>query len=437
MAPASLLPQTYPKTQFEKASSLAAPMNRLLDRVASDGDWLTKVLEGSAASDPDFTGRLLSLHNKIRKKTGPQSSKARLGVIRSDYMLSNSVIKQIELNTIASSFGGLSTRISKMHAYLIRRFDLDFEGRRQPENDKLIDSLAESLFVAHEDYLSKNGIESAVIIFVVQEGESNTSDQNILEAALYSNHGVRVERRTLQQIFSEAKADDYSKILTLNGEDVSVCYFRSGYAPKDYEVETDKAWKARETMEESRSVMCPTLGYQLAGTKKVQQELERDGGVERFCEDEEEIRRIREVFAGLWALGEGMTKEDKKAAAEAMVSPEKFVMKPQREGGGYNFYGQQIKEKMEEAGGAENLDEFILMERLEPPKQDATLLRGGRVEGRGPSISELGIFACIYVSEDGEEMVNDYSGYLLRTKFDGVDEGGVASGFATLSSIVL
>ena len=67
-------------------------------------------------------------------------------------------ITQIELNTIASSFGGLSTRISKMHAHLIRRFDLDFEGRRQPENDKLIDSLAESLFVAHEDYLSKNGI---------------------------------------------------------------------------------------------------------------------------------------------------------------------------------------------------------------------------------------------------------------------------------------
>lgn len=75
------------------------------------------------------------------------------------------------------------------------------------------------------------------------------------------------------------------------------------------------------------------------------------------------------------------------------------------------------------------------MERLNPPKQDATLLRGGEVEGRGPSLSELGIFSSVFVNEDGEELVNEYDGYLLRTKFDGVDEGGVASGFATLSSI--
>lgn len=41
------------------------------------------------------------------------------------------------------------------------------------------------------------------------------------------------------------------------------------------------------------------------------------------------------MFAGLWALGgEGEIKTD------VIEHPEKYVMKPQREGGGNNLYGQ-------------------------------------------------------------------------------------------------
>merc|ERR1712176_1130803 len=93
------------------------------------------------------------------------------------------------------------------------------------------------------------------------------------------------------------------------------------------------------------------------------------------------------------------------------------------------------------------LGEFILMERLFPPQQQAILLRSGRVEGAGASVSELGCFGTILVAGEKEEekeeakqqqeamiIHNKYSGFLLRTKFANVDEGGVASGFATLSS---
>jgi glutathione synthase len=87
------------------------------------------------------------------------------------------------------------------------------------------------------------------------------------------------------------------------------------------------------------------------------------------------------------------------------------------------------------------------MERLFPPQQNAILLRGGNVEGMGPTISELGCFGTILVAgQDAETATatgaaatstvihNEYAGFLLRTKFSNVDEGGVASGFATLSS---
>jgi hypothetical protein len=51
------------------------------------------------------------------------------------------------------------------------------------------------------------------------------------------------------------------------------------------------------------------------------------------------------------------------------------------------------------------------------------------------SISILVIcFGTILATEDSGIVHNDYGGFLLRTKFSGVDEGGVASGFATLSS---
>ena len=82
----------------------------------------------------------------------------------------------------------------------------------------------------------------------------------------------------------------------------------------------------------------------------------------------------------------------------------------------------------------EKLAEYILMQRLFPPQQRAILLRGGKVEGSGDSVSELGCYGTIVADPEGKVLHNEYAGYLLRTKFSNVDEGGVASGFATLSS---
>jgi len=42
-----------------------------------------------------------------------------------------------------------------------------------------------------------------------------------------------------------------------------------GYTPTDYPSASDDEWKARILVERSAAVKCPTLGYQLAGTKKV------------------------------------------------------------------------------------------------------------------------------------------------------------------------
>jgi hypothetical protein len=137
--------------------------------------------------------------------------------------------------------------------------------------------------------------------------------------------------------------------------------------------------------------------------------------------------------------------EDLAAIQDAMSGGHgRYVLKPQREGGGYNFYGLELAKKLQDNihTSAETLQlvldkklsEYILMERLFPPQQKVVLLRAGRVEGSGDSVSELGCFGAIVASPDGEVVHNEYAGFLLRTKFSNVDEGGVNSGFATLSS---
>ena len=279
---------------------------------------------------------------------------------------------------------------------------------------------------------------------------------------------------SLAETFEKVRLEEESGRLLLDVDDggshckqqeITLVYLRAGYAPTDYPsgYNTDDGsgieWLARERLERSRATKCPCLGYHLAGTKKVQQEWARKGCVERFFENDGssssgvvgDAAFIRTAFAGLYSLGADANEQDIQAVYDVLLhgGEGRYVLKPQREGGGYNYYGAKLAEKLREhcsvvdntEGGEEKsiklsptLSEFILMERLFPPQQQAILLRNGQVEGTGMTISELGCFGTIVATAEGDVIHNEYAGFLLRTKFSGVDEGGVASGFATLSS---
>jgi len=61
-------------------------------------------------------------------------------------------------------------------------------------------------------------------------------------------------------------------------------------------------WEVRLMFERSRAVKCPSIALQLAGCKKVQQELAAPGAVERFIKDRDVCDRIRNTFAGQYTL---------------------------------------------------------------------------------------------------------------------------------------
>lgn len=76
---------------------------------------------------------------------------------------------------------------------------------------------------------------------------------------------------------------------------VSVAYYRAGYTPDDYPSECE--WGARAMIESSAATKCPTVGYQLTGTKKIQQVLCERGILEKFLTSSDS-QMLRKCFAG-------------------------------------------------------------------------------------------------------------------------------------------
>ncbi|EOD07778.1 glutathione synthetase, partial [Emiliania huxleyi CCMP1516] len=124
-APCSLLPYPWPSELFEQSRALAVPFNALVDRVARDVDWLHAATRSVVKQDA-FTGRLLQLSESVHAE-GP-TQPLQLGIYRSDYMVHQPpggappLLRQVELNTISSSFGSLSGKLSAMHAELLPRW---------------------------------------------------------------------------------------------------------------------------------------------------------------------------------------------------------------------------------------------------------------------------------------------------------------------------
>ena len=100
--------------------------------------------------------------------------------------------------------------------------------------------LAHAIATAHDEYLRQRAkrVSSSPygvsVVMVVQAGEKNIGDQKMLEAALWSNHQVRLRRATLAEVATQGALDDDGALVLGGGlgdnsmVEVSVAYFRAG-----------------------------------------------------------------------------------------------------------------------------------------------------------------------------------------------------------------
>ncbi|RFU25251.1 hypothetical protein B7463_g11089, partial [Scytalidium lignicola] len=457
-APVTLFPSPFPRVCFEQARYIQKTYNQLYASISQDEEFLIDVVQDIIEVD-EFISELWKVHLKVKEEGYAQSLS--LGLFRSDYMVhqgaekTTPTIKQVEFNTIASSFGGLSSQTSSLHKYLsasnysllenyvpVGTLDL-------PEN-RSTRGLAAGLGFAFDAYVKSASSQDCCILFVVQSPERNIFDQRHLEYELKQQKpGLPVFRLAFSEILIHTSISESPKCqllyhLPTNRSkifEVAVVYFRAGYGPQDYPDESN--WRGRFQIERSHAIKCPSILTQLAGAKKVQQVLATPISpssvpiLDRFIPSSNPERsKLEETFTNIYPFDESPAGLE---ARKIALDPEKckgYVLKPQREGGGNNIYRSSIPPFLKSLPET-HWKSYILMEIITPPPVRNLILRNGAIE-KGGVICELGIYGtCLWDQKSKEILHSEEAGYLLRTKGDKSEEGGVAAGFGCMDSVRL
>ena len=382
-----------------------------------------------------FTARLVqAVSNVYQEGKKDVAEDIRLHLIRNDFMITggDSRILQVEINTVSVGFAGMIERLSVLHKSNLRQFypQIQFE---LPFNNPCT-SFAKAIADAVSLNNSKWNRAGATVLFVVEEGEKNYVDQYALEYRITVNHDLTVIRRTLTELADECTMND-DGVLFVGEHEIALVYFRSGYDPKHYPSENE--WSVRELIECSRSVKVPSVLGQLAGTKKVQQLWFEDQGshLRRFGLSETEVHSMMSVFAV-----QADPAIDEQTRERAIEQPDAWILKPQREGGGHNLHGDDLKIALQTLSPGE-LSQYVLMERMLPEPSPALVIDSAATMEAGnivpmvipEAVCELGIFSYFLPQLN----VNETCGHLIRTKDKDTREGGVNMGYAYLDTLFL
>lgn len=415
-APFSLEPFSITSDRLNAIRESTPVFNELMIHVGKDTDFLNESLEKAAKTD-GFIRRLLQILNLHK-------GSHHLQISRNDFLFTedaespeDNFPKQVEFNTISNSFIFLTKPAFLLHRYI---YSEDPEVERLVFNDpceEAVDAIAEVF-----EYYGK---PDARLLMVIQQEEQNLFDQRGLEYRLLEKYGIHTVRKTMGEVARQGSLKDGH--LRIEGDTIALVYYRAAYTPNDYRQEED--WKGRELIEASSAVTCPSVGMQLAGAKKIQEILGKPGMLERFL-SAEKAAGIRSSFAGMYSLDEEV--QGKTALQLALESPQDFVLKPQREGGGNNLYSKEMVEHLKTLTNDQK-EAYILMERIKATPTPSMLVVDTVAENRD-CISEVGRYAACFF--DGSSIrFNRDIGYLVRTKAADIDEGGVCAGYACLNNL--
>lgn len=425
--PFTLFPSILPADVLKKTKSLQTTFQTVIYKVANNHEFMKDCLKGLLDVD-DFTRQLWTIYETVRSE-GPAQN---ISVIltRNDFMMEyveqegvKQDCKQVEFNTFASGAGGVIGSMADVHRYSLLLEDIPFK------DDQLVDNqptagLARGLVKAHHLY----GNKRAAILFVVGVPEPNTPDQRWLERDIFRiDRSIKVIYRTFEQLMEQIYLGS-NRELMIDGREIAVVYYRYGYSPKHYPTEAE--FKLRFDIERSRAIKCPTVAFHIAGCKKIQQVLAEPGVLERFVPEGDVIQELRSTFVGLYKLDSTASSDIIK---QALATPERFVLKPQREGGGNNLFGEELREYLESIKETPEIASWILMDRIRAARHRNRLIRVGLGPECRNVVSELGIFG-VHISTPTQELENYECGFLLRTKPEEANEAGLFSGHSCLDS---
>ncbi|KAF8315572.1 glutathione synthase [Clavulina sp. PMI_390] len=438
-APFTLLPTPFPRHLFDEANRLQPAYNDLYSRIACNAGLLDGVLgdETGIGRIDAFTGKLWRGWKNLRDQDSIRQP-LQLGIFRSDYLVHQLIsdtkpsLKQVEFNTISSSFGALSNEVAKMHQHLWGHFALQSYAPKAllPENP-VLDQMSSAIASAHKAY----GNAASAVLFVVQPQERNVFDQRLLEYKLLDQFKIRSLRMTLQQLGGLMSIVEGKLNVPDHGStasEIAVVYYRAGYTPDDYHSEQD--YETRFMLESSLAIKCPSIPLQLAGTKKIQEVLTHSGVLESLFSPDPlsaDQEHLRSTWMDMWGVGIDGGVEKSRAESEQLV------LKPQREGGGNNVYRADIPKFLDQLPPSE-YDAWIAMRLICTPQLQNWMVKAGSGAAvESSTISELGIYGWSLFTTSSSIVASGSGGWLLRTKGAESNEGGVAVGISVLDAPLL
>lgn len=480
--PLTLRPSRMNKAVLTELMRRQTLWNEAVDRTARDYTFIAEALRETAASDVNFTGRLVDMLHEIYIKGG-NFQPLMLGIFRTDYMRAvedsmcgddadtpetASAWKNVEINTISVSFAGLSPLVAQFHQYLSRYDAAMRPGSsanhveiHQSDSSSVIPRALADAVALWRETLQVDGFIAAtasgratpllpVVLVVTQENERNTGDQFKLLFELLETHGIVSIRRTHTELHGKLRLAQFSEspvpfAVIEETYIAAVVYFRSAYVPSDFP--TEATWQVHASLERSNAIKCPSLPYHLLTFKKIQQmwtDVPRVLTPVAFAGDARKAATLAEHFMPQYSLNaaEATTVDPEVIIQEAIADPSKFVLKPQLEGGGNLVAGDAMRVLLRDTKPEDALynrirKEYILMRKILFPRKTGVVLRQGtRHHCEHNLCSELGIFGVILGSGAATpEGYNKCGGYIVRTKPADVEDGGVMMGVACLDSI--
>jgi glutathione synthase len=279
-------------------------------------------------------------------------------------------------------------------------------------------------------------------------------DQKAPEYMMFVLYRIRAVRRTFAEIYAKAYRDDRNRLI-LDGIEVSLVYYRTGYQQEQYYSPETGTWDegkltARTMMECSMAIKCPSIDLHIATLKKFQQTFSDHDEIVKLVGTECcDLDALKETFKGLYSL-ENLGKDGdsiNEIVEKAIQNPKDYVLKPLKEGGGNNFFDEELKEKLIEAKGDPTgiLSTYLIMDRINPPLVEAAFIKQGNLE-MVDSLSEIGVFSAFLYDTHGDDtplfkqskyLLHENIGQLCRTKASHYNEGGVAAGYACMDVLLL
>jgi glutathione synthase len=283
-----------------------------------------------------------------------------------------------------------------------------------------------------------------VVVFVTQENERNTGDQYRLAFELLEKHLIVSLRKTLSELHAQmtlvpGDGDQPPSAIIEDRYVASVFYFRSTYRVDDFKDEN--CWTARRDVEVSSAVKCPSVPYHLVTYKKIQQAIYPTAVLRRFL-NPAAAELLAATFVAQYSLNPTEVGPAQVAAtiAAALDRPERYVLKPQMEGGGNLIHGEAMVRDLSATEPSDPITfgkvrkEYILMEKIIPRTSAGTVMKGGEAFHHANLVSELGTFGAV-LSDGVHLALNEYAGYVVRTKPADIQDGGVMAGVAALDAL--